>query len=45
MPRWVLVLVIVLVVLLGGLFVLAGMDTEKQPTPIEKVVPLDNLAS
>lgn len=45
MPRWVLVLVVILVVLLGGLFVLAGMDTEKQPTQIEKVVPLDNLAS
>ena len=45
MPRWVLVLVVVLVVLLGGLFVLAGMDTEKAPTRIEKVVPLDNLAS
>lgn len=45
MPRWVIVLVVVLVVLLGGLFVLAGLDTEKQPTRIEKVVPLDNLAS
>lgn len=45
MPRWVLLLVVILVVLLGGLFVLAGMDTEKQPTQIEKVVPLDNLAS
>lgn len=45
MPRWVLVLIVVLVVLLGGLFVLAGMDVEKQPTQIEQVVPLDNLAS
>ena len=44
MPRWVLVLIVVLVVFVGGLFVLAGVDVEKQPTQIEKVVPLDNLA-
>lgn len=45
MPRFVLVLLVIVVVLLGGLFVLAGMDTEKQPVQMEKVVPLDNLAS
>lgn len=43
-----LVIVIVIaiaILLIGGLFFLAGRDSEKQPTRVEKVVPLENLSN
>ena len=43
MPRSVVVLIVVLVLLVGGLFFLAGRDTSKEPVRVEKVVPLENL--
>lgn len=43
MSRLVLVLIVLVVVLVGGLFVLAGRDTEKAPTRMEKAVALENL--
>lgn len=45
MARWLIVAVFLLVVIIGGLVVLAGRDTEQPPVRVEKVVPLDNLAS
>jgi len=44
MSRSLLALIVVLVVLVGGLFLLAGRSSEKEPVRMEKVVPLDNLA-
>jgi hypothetical protein len=44
MPRMIVVLIVVLVLLIGGLFLLAGRTSEKEPTRVEKVVPLENLA-
>ena len=44
MPRSLVVLIVVLVLLIGGLFFLSTRSSEKQPTRVEKVVPLDNLA-
>ena len=44
MPRIAVVLIIVLVVLVGGLFLLSSRNSHKEPTRIEKVVPLENLA-
>jgi hypothetical protein len=38
-------LIVVLVLLIGGLFLLASRSTEKEPARMEKVVPLDNLAN
>lgn len=43
MPRSLIALIVVLVLLVVGMFVLAGRSSEKEPTRIEKVVPLDNL--
>lgn len=45
MSRTLVLLIVALVLLIGGLFFLAGRDTGKEPTRIEKVVPLDNLAN
>ncbi|MBA4763202.1 hypothetical protein [Sphingomonas sp.] len=45
MSRSLIIIVIVAILLIGGLFFLAGRDTEKQPVRVEKVVPLDNLAN
>ncbi|MDF7775180.1 hypothetical protein P1X14_07970 [Sphingomonas sp. AOB5] len=45
MPRSIVVLIVVLVVLIAGLFLLAGRDSTKEPTRVEKVVPLENLAN
>jgi hypothetical protein len=45
MSRSLLVLIIVVVVLVAGLFVLAGRSHEKPQTHVEKVVPLANLSS
>jgi len=44
MSRPVLILVVLLVVIVGGLFVLAGRDTAKEPTRVEKAVSLENLS-
>jgi hypothetical protein len=44
MPRLIVVLIVALVLLVGGLFLLAGQTGKKEPTRVEKVVPLDNLA-
>ncbi len=44
MSRPVLVLVAILVVVVGGLFLLAGRATETPPTQVEKVVPVANLS-
>ncbi|MDR6853597.1 hypothetical protein J2Y54_003117 [Sphingomonas sp. BE123] len=45
MSRSLIIVVIVAILLIGGLFFLAGRDTEKQPVRVEKVVPLDNLSN
>ena len=44
MPRSVIALIVILVVLVGGMFFLAGRTSVKEPVRMEKVVPLDNLA-
>lgn len=44
MSRSLVVLIVILLALVVGLFVLAGRQTAKEPTHVEKVVPLDNLA-
>jgi hypothetical protein len=38
------VLIVVLVLLVGGLFLLSSRSGVKEPVRVEKVVPLDNLA-
>ena len=43
MSRPLVILVLVLVVVVGGLFFLAGRDGERQQTRVEKAVSLDNL--
>lgn len=45
MSRSLIALLVVLVLLVGGLFFLAGRETGKEPVRMEKVVPLDNLAN
>jgi hypothetical protein len=45
MSRSLVLLIVVLLVLVGGLFFLAGRDTSKEPQRVEKVVPLENLAN
>ena len=44
MPRSLIVLIVVLVLLVAGLFFLAGRDSAQEPVRIEKAVPLDNLS-
>ena len=44
MSRPLLILIVVLVVLVAGLFVLAGRDGARTPTRVEKAVALENLA-
>ena len=44
MPRLYIVLIAVLVVLVAGMFILAGHHSAKEPVRMEKVVPLENLA-
>ena len=44
MSRPLVILVVLLVVVVGGLFVLAGRDTTKAPTRVEKAVALENLS-
>jgi hypothetical protein len=43
MSRSLVALIVVIVVLVGGLFLLAGRSSEKEPVRMEKVVPLENL--
>ncbi|MET0308951.1 MAG: hypothetical protein ABW023_09625 [Sphingomonas sp.] len=43
MSRSLVALIVVIVVLVGGVFVLAGRSSEKEPVRMEKVVPLENL--
>ena len=45
MSRSLIALIVILVLLVGGLFFLAGRETSKEPVRMEKVVPLDNLAN
>ena len=45
MSRSLLALIVVAVVLVAGLFLLAGRAHEKPQTHVEKVVPLANLSS
>ena len=44
MSRSLVALIVVLLVIIGGVVFLANRSTEKEPTRMEKVVPLDNLA-
>ena len=44
MSRPLVILVVLLVVVVGGLFVLAGRDTAKDPVRVEKAVSLENLS-
>lgn len=43
MSRSLVALLVVLVILVGGLFFLAGRTADKEPVRMEKVVPLENL--
>lgn len=43
MSRSVVVLALILVMVVGGLFFLAGRGTQRQPTHVEKAVDLANL--
>jgi hypothetical protein len=45
MSRSLLALIVIVVVIVVGLFVLAGRSHEKPQTHVEKVVPLANLSS
>ncbi len=45
MSRSLLVLLVLIVVLVGGMFFLAGRSTEQQPVQVEKAVALENLAN
>ncbi len=44
MSRSLVVLIVVIVAVVGLLFFLAGRDTAKQQTRVEKVVPIENLS-
>lgn len=43
MSRFLVVLIAILLVLVGGIIFLSTRSTEKEPVRMEKVVPLDNL--
>ncbi|MFC3580237.1 hypothetical protein [Sphingomonas hylomeconis] len=45
MSRLVVTLIVVVVLVVGGLFVLSGMAHEKPPVRVEKAVPLANLSN
>ncbi|HVI99468.1 MAG TPA: hypothetical protein VM657_10420 [Sphingomonas sp.] len=45
MSRSLVILILILVVVVGGLFWLAGRDAEQTPVRVEKAVALENLAS
>ena len=43
MSRSVVLLLVILAILVGGLFLLAGRATERPTVPVEKSVSLENL--
>ena len=43
MSRFLVVILAILVVLIGGIVFLSTRSSEKEPVRMEKVVPLDNL--
>ena len=43
MSRSIVLAIVILVALIAGLFVLAGRDSTKAPTRVEKAVALENL--
>lgn len=45
MPRSIIVLIVVVVLLAGGIFLLSGGPGHKEPTRVDKVVTLENLAN
>ena len=45
MPRSIIVLIVVIVLLAGGVFLLSGGPSHKEPTRIDKAVTLENLAN
>lgn len=45
MSRPLLILIVVLILLVGGLFLLAGRDSEREQTRVEKAVTLENLTN
>lgn len=45
MSRSLLILVVAVALLAVGVFVLSGRSVEQEPSQIEQVVPLDNLAN
>lgn len=45
MSRSLFILIAAVILLIGGLFFLAGRDAERQQARVEKVVPLENLAN
>lgn len=45
MSRSLIIVIIVAILLIGGLFLLAGRDTQKAPVTVERAVSLDNLAN
>ena len=44
MSRSLVALIVVVLVVIGALFFLAGRSTTKEPVRVEKAVPLENLA-
>ena len=44
MSRSLVILLLILVLVVGGLFALASVDTEQAPVRVEKVVPNEKLA-
>ncbi|WP_326524678.1 hypothetical protein [Sphingomonas sp.] len=44
MSRSLVIALVLLVVVVGGLFVLAGRDTAREPAQVEKTVSLENLS-
>jgi flagellar basal body-associated protein FliL len=43
MSRFLVVLIVIVLVLVGGIVFLSTRSTEKEPVRMEKVVPLENL--
>jgi hypothetical protein len=45
MSRFLVVILVILLVLIGGIVFLSTRSSEKEPVRMEKVVPLDNLTN
>jgi hypothetical protein len=45
MSRFLVVLIVIVLVLVGGIVFLSTRSTEKEPVRMEKVVPLENLTN